>query len=310
MDNLKSARYVTQEREQMKNPSLMVFGCNTRRPILKKILGEARIMNIRTSFNLYSEISLNIGDGFQFFLSGKPLDAIPDIVILDWPGPYLPFRNILADYFSRENSFVLNGSSVLKWSSLNKLAQTYELNRMGIPTIMTNCSGNSTTLIQETINRPMIIKAIFGAEGDEVFKVASSNAMKDVLRIYNPEELLLQPVIKDLTEFRVVVIGDHAVAAVEKEPALGDFRGNKAKGAKFITVQIPPLIEEVSVKSCKTFECDFAGIDVFWDGFNLPMVIEVNRYLEIGGVEEATGLNVSYMLLDWIRKKIEKQNVI
>ena len=296
----------TKVKEFMKNTSLMLFGCNTRRPILKRILTESQIMNISISFCLYSDISFNFDDDFKILLRGEPLDSAPDAVILDWPGPFLSFRNILADYFSREKIFVLNGYSVVKWSSLNKLSQTYELQRLGIATIPTSCSGNSRRLIQTTNKSSMVIKSIFGAEGDEVFNVTSSNAMLDILHIYNPEELLLQPLIKNLKEFRVVVIGDHAVGAVEKEPALGDFRGNKAKGAIFKAVPIPPIIDEVSVKCCKIFECDFAGVDIFWDECNSPMVIEVNRYLGIGGVEEATGLNISYMLLDWIKKEIEK----
>lgn len=288
----------------MKNTSLLLLGCNTRRPILKRIFTEAQIMNMNVVFYLYSDISFSFNGDFKIYLRGEPIDFIPDGVILDWPGPYMTFRNILADYYLTNNIFVLNGSSVMKWSSLNKLTQTYEFQQLGIATIPTNCSGNSDLLIKETDNKTMVIKSIFGAEGNEVFKVTSSKSMIDILKIYSSEDLLSQPLLQNLIEFRVVVIGDQVVGAVQKEPALGDFRGNKTKGATFKSVPIPPVIEEISVKCCKAFDCDFAGVDIFWDGINLPMVIEVNRYLGIGGVEKATGINISYILLEWIQKEI------
>jgi RimK family alpha-L-glutamate ligase len=288
----------------MKNTSLMIFGCSTRRPILKRILTEAQVMNMNVSFYLYKDISFCFDDNFKILLQSKPLDFFPDAVILDWPGPFLSFRNILADYFLREKIFVLNGLSVMKWSSLNKLAQTYELQRLGIAIIPTKCSGDSNQLIQVTNSDSAVVKSIFGSDGDEVFKVTSRNMMLDILSIYNSEDLLLQPLIQNLKEFRVVVIGNHVVAAVQKEPAKGDFRGNKAKGAIFKSVTVPPIIDEVSVKCCKTFDCDFAGVDIFWDECNAPVVIEINRYLGIAGVEKAADMNISYMLLDWIEKKI------
>ncbi len=285
---------------------LLLIGIDKRKYCLRRVFEEATRLGIQAKFDTYGDYEVIIDNKVSLRLRGEPLSFTPDAVILDAPGPYAAIRNLIVRYLMEQGSFLLNGRSLAKWSWMNKLTQIYELQCSGITIIPTQCFGSPSRLL-ETIqaeNVRTVIKSIVGAEGRQVYEVNSQSDLMRVLSLYSPPELLVQPMLQGVQELRILVLGDNSLGAVRKTPAIGQFRANWAQGASFESTTVPDFVDEIAIRSCQVLQCDFAGVDILFDGGESYWILEVNRYADFEGFEHATQINVPFALLNWIDGQI------
>jgi RimK family alpha-L-glutamate ligase len=150
-----------------------------------------------------------------------------------------------------------------------------------------------------------VIKSVYGSNGNEVYCPNSVTSLLEILSKHNPQNLLVQPLIQQVQEFRVIILGDHVLGAVIKSPKNDDFRANWSQGGRIEPANVPDPIAEVAILSCQALQCDFAGVDILYDGYESSWVLEVNRYFQFRGFEEVSQINVASALLDWIQYNLE-----
>lgn len=127
------------------------------------------------------------------------------------------------------------------------------------------------------------------AEGGRVFartKVAGKDGegLKEcVINDEIPHARLYTKFIPSVKEYRITCVGDGWVA--QRKVPLDNFNGvlnpdikttSNGYGFKFVTLNIPDEVVQVSKDAIKALGLDFGGVDVLWTEDNKAMVLEVN----------------------------------
>lgn len=114
---------------------------------MTQVEAEARRIGMFPVFAHYSTIELSIDGTVSILIDGAGIKERFRAAILDGPGPYSVLRKLVASYLISDGIYVLNSRSFLKWPTLNKLMQAYELQHAGIPIVPTRLFGNSSQLV-------------------------------------------------------------------------------------------------------------------------------------------------------------------
>ena len=100
-------------------------------------------------------------------------------------------------------------------------------------------------------------------------------------------------------DLRVLVVGERAVAAVELTPPPGEFRANVHLGGRARAVEPGGEAGGLALRACRALGLEIAGVDMLRDGEGRLHLMEVNHSPGFQGLEEATGLDVAGLLLDY-----------
>ena len=290
--------------------NILVVSQNKNRRIVQRIQEEAIHSNLNVSINNYSDIEFSVNQKLEMTLHKNSALQPFQAVILDAPGPFTLLRDIMVRYFYNQKVFLLNGSSLLQWSSLNKILQIVELNNAKIPTIPTRIFGNSFNLknaVKGSI-KPLVAKSVDGSGGLNTYLIPSLEDLEqEAMRFHAPQHLLVQPKIEADKEYRVLIIGNNILGSVSKKVAPGDFRANWARNASFVSSEIPGKVKSIVLQSCQVLNLDFAGIDVFFknsEGGEKAWIVEVNRFPGFEGFEGETKINVAHHILNFISERV------
>ena len=158
---------------------------------------------------------------------------------------------------------------------------------------------DSAELIAEQMGFPMVVKDCFGSFGEQVRLV---NDMEGLLRETKESTPKIFQEFIDCggKDIRIEVIGDKAVAAVMRTAPKDDFRANASNGG--IMDRYTPTEEEsqLAVEAAAAVQADFAGVDILQtkDG---PVVCEVNSNAHIKNLLNATGIDVSDLMIGYVK---------
>jgi ribosomal protein S6--L-glutamate ligase len=97
-------------------------------------------------------------------------------------------------------------------------------------------------------------------------------------------------------DIRVIIVGQEAVAAMEREAAPGDFRANLHLGGTARPFPLEDGIIDLAVKAAQVHELSFSGVDLIMTK-NGPAVIEVNSSPGLRGIETVTGVDVALAVI-------------
>lgn len=103
---------------------------------------------------------------------------------------------------------------------------------------------------------------------------------------------------------RVAVIGGHAVAAIKRIGAVGDFRPNIALGGVGSPYTLTDAVRRVAEDAARAVGADVAGVDVLGADTDSPMVCEVNSCPQFLGLETACGIDFPAAVLDHIERAL------
>ena len=163
---------------------------------------------------------------------------------------------------------------------------------------------------------PMIMKTLTGSKGVGVLFVESERSLKALVQtLYktNPEtDLLLQEYVKTEFDVRVLVLNNTVIASMRRDVVEGDFRSNATQGAKVKPFKLTKLEEDQCIHAAKSIGGIFSGVDFIpsKDRENQkPFFLEVNHSPGTEGIEEATGKNISKIILQHFLDKNKRHTV-
>lgn len=231
----------------------------------------------------WKSLALQIGNSRHFFEieTGTSLDF--DALIPRSPSDKpVSFRHLfyLLLQFSRERkAYFLNQEYFLSYQSDNKMAQQYHLNRNNLPGVPTFSKAPETY--------PFVAKAINGSHGSEVMLIRNKADLANFQRTH-PTSTLYQTYIPFTHDYRVIVIGEKAIGAVERTPQNGEWRANVDLGANVHPVlrNDSPDIYSLAEKAAAAMKLDYVGIDILRSSKGL-FILETNSLAQFEGFEQA-----------------------
>ena len=199
------------------------------------------------------------------------------------------FRDKILQFYISKKSIILNQHSYAKWSVLDKITQTIEFEKAGIPHIK--------NLKPEEIKYPYIVKNKLGSHGDSVYKITCKEDLDKVLEKHKKEDLLFQEFQTSGFDLRVIVLNGRVLGVMKRTPREGEFLSNFSQGGKVEKLIIDneelTIIKKIATKTAKHFLLDYVGVDLMKGNDGEWKVLEVNRACQFKGFEQATGVNIA-----------------
>lgn len=214
--------------------------------------------------------------------------------------------------FETLGMFVINPSRAIsdsrdKMRSLQILTQA----SLHVPaTALTRSLRHLRSSVQAVKGMPLVMKTLQGTQGVGVMLMhtpISVGSVIETLRALDQDVILQQFVLEGAgRDYRAFVIGNRVVAAMMRTAPAGDFRSNIHRGGEGKPVVLPRRYESAALKAAKTLGLEIAGVDLM-ESHRGPLVIEVNSSPGFEGIEEATGLNIAKMIIQFMVREGKKR---
>lgn len=200
------------------------------------------------------------------------------------------------------NESVAIGRSRDKLRSMQLLARS----GIGLPiTGYAHDARDTDDLIQMVGGAPLVIKLLEGTQGVGVILGETHASAKSTIEAFRgaKQNILVQEFIKEArgVDIRCFVIGGKVVGTMMRKGAADEFRSNLHRGGSAERVRITPEERSTAVRSAKTLGLNVAGVDLLRSNHG-PVVMEVNSSPGIEGLEKATNLDISSMMIDFLEK--------
>jgi ribosomal protein S6--L-glutamate ligase len=289
---------------------LYVFSKLTEQYAPSRIVEEATKLGHDIKNLFYKDLSLEVGPTeVTVYHKDKKLDKADGVILRvsgeGLKGPLFVYQRVgLVDYFP-EDIKVINRDTYRRWPRLNKLEQHYSLVRAGIPVVPSFSFASEESIDWDKLKFPLIAKTTFGSSGQGVFKVEKRSELLRVAREKGGVSIFLfQKLLPTKQDYRVIVIGGKALPMAMLKTAQGeDFRTNFARGGRVDGVELTEEMKVIAEDTAKAFNADYAGVDIMYDEFGKPFVLEINRGAQFQGFEESTGINVAQEIVKYVTSK-------
>jgi len=151
----------------------------------------------------------------------------------------------------------------------------------------------------------VVIKLLEGTQGIGVMLGETIKSAKSVIEAFQGAKvnILVQEFIKEAgsADLRALVIGNKVVAAMMRQGPAGEFRSNLHRGGLGEKVKITPQERATAVKAAQTLGLNVCGVDMLRSKSG-PMVMELNSSPGIQGLEQATGVDVAGLMIDFLER--------
>lgn len=217
--------------------------------------------------------------------------------------------------FAAQGSYCLNGPVAIG-RSRDKLRTLQILSGHGInipKTGFADSPQDTKDLIKMVGGAPLIVKLLEGTQGIGVVMAETNKAAESVINAFKSmkAQILVQEFIKEAkgSDFRLFVIGDKVVGAMERRAAEGEFRANIHMGGKGYKAKITPQERRMAIKAAKEMELKVAGVDIIRSDRG-PMILEINSSPGLEGIEGATKIDIASLMIEHIEKNIKKNRKV
>jgi ribosomal protein S6--L-glutamate ligase len=179
----------------------------------------------------------------------------------------------------------------------DKVTQAFLLSGCGVPIPFTRvvCLRRFAA-VAGALPFPLVMKGRFGAKGNQVRWVEDKMDVWKVggeLGLADDEPFVLQgPVYPLGRDIRAFVVGGRVVACMERRAPEGDFRTNYTLYHDAVPAVLTQAEEEMALVAHRAFGGPVAGVDIM-RGKDGPVVLEVNLWPGLAGIEAVTGVNVA-----------------
>lgn len=167
----------------------------------------------------------------------------------------------------------------------------------------------------ETLGFPLVIKEVYGSFGQQVYLANDIDEAVEIVKKIGWKDFIMQQYISSSrgSDVRMNVVGDHVVCAIARHNA-NDFRSNISNGGTATNFPYNQKLEKLAVAATKALGLDFAGVDILHgpcdekdDMYANPLVCEVNSNPNFKSSIDATGVDVSQHIVDYILNKLNRQ---
>ncbi len=176
----------------------------------------------------------------------------------------------------------------------------------GIPvpkTLFSTDPESIQTQIRLLGGAPVIIKLQEGTHGRGVILAESEQSAKSIIDTFYKMDtgILLQEYIEEAKgeDLRIIVVGNEVVAAMKRKGSEGDFRANVHQGGSAEAVELTPKEQRIALEAVRLLGLGVAGVDLIRSKSG-PKLLEVNASPGLGGIEEATGINVAEAIIRYV----------
>ncbi|WP_050632155.1 ATP-grasp domain-containing protein [Bacillus andreraoultii] len=173
--------------------------------------------------------------------------------------------SLIATHFERMGSRVFNSSFVTE--ICNHKGRTHQfVNANGIKSVKTwFVNRNYTPLEQLNHAFPLVLKAVNGHGGNEVFLLQNRDALTEKIENFPSDEYILQEVCGNPgTDIRVFVLGNQILAAVKRYSETS-FKSNFSLGGQVEPYSLTEDEKQLVGKIIRFTRFDFVGIDFLLD---------------------------------------------
>jgi ribosomal protein S6--L-glutamate ligase len=177
---------------------------------------------------------------------------------------------------------------------------------IGLPTTaFTNDPKQAEDVIDLVGGAPVVIKLLEGTQGIGVMLGETMKSAKSVIEAFQGAKvnILVQEFVKEAgaADIRAFVIGNKVVAAMMRQGPSGEFRSNLHRGGFGEPVKITPQERATAVKAAHTLGLNVCGVDMLRSKHG-PLVMELNSSPGIQGLEQATGVDVAGLVIDFLER--------
>lgn len=190
----------------------------------------------------------------------------------------------------------------------DKLRALQLLSRKGVGLPVTgfaNKPDDIDDLIRMVGGPPLVVKLLQGTQGVGVVLAETEKAAESVIQSFLglKASALVQEFIQEAqgSDIRCFVIGDKVVASMMRQARDGEFRSNLHRGGSAKLIRITPVERETAVRAARTMGLNVCGVDLLRSNHG-PVVMEVNSSPGLKGIEEATGLDIAAMIIQFVEK--------
>jgi RimK family alpha-L-glutamate ligase len=184
---------------------------------------------------------------------------------------------------------------------VDKAMTSFLLHHAGLPTPPTFVTGQmarATTYLGAATG-DTIVKPLFGAQGRFLRRLAPGDEVPDLpsyASVY-----YLQTMVQQRggghEDYRVLVIGDKAVAAMRRHS--DHWITNVAKGGQCESTPPQGELAELAVAAARAVGADYAGVDLIADAKGRLSILEVNSMPAWKGLQSVTHFNIAERLIDF-----------
>lgn len=250
----------------------------------------------------------NSSDRETIFVDSKPQE-LPDVVIprMGVATTYLGLS--VLRHLRSAGVLVLNRAAAVA-AVADKLHTMQQLTSEGVPfpkTLFGKCPID-VDLIEKELGFPVVVKTLKGTQGSGVYLSETPENLRDLTGLLTEEgqeslPVIFQEFIKVSAgrDLRVFVVGQKAVACMERKSTDGSFKANISRGGVGRPVEITKEIEELALKVSRVLNMDIAGVDLLYNenGF---LVCEANSAPDFKGLEKYCGVNIPEIVYDFAEK--------
>jgi len=192
--------------------------------------------------------------------------------------------------------------------SVDKSMTSQLLHVAGLPT-PPSWALESAALAQRLLVREaaaghgLVLKPLFGSQGKGLQRVGlvddgSFSPLPPLIPDYGAVACLqryVAPQTRPGFDWRVLVIGGHAVAAMRR--VSDHWVHNVAQGARAIRAELTPELASLATRAAAALELDYAGVDVI-PGPEGPLILEVNGVAAWQGLQRVSDIDIAQALVD------------
>lgn len=241
---------------------------------------------------------------------GEPLNDF-DAVIPRIGASITFYGTAVVRQFEMMGVYAVNESVAIS-RSRDKLRSMQLLARrdIGLPvTGFAHTTDDIPDLINMVGGAPLVVKLLEGTQGVGVVLCETRKAAESVIEAFLGIDvnIMVQEYIAEAggADVRCFVIGDRVVAAMRRQAQPGEFRSNLHRGGSAETARISPAERRTAVAAARAMGLNVAGVDLIRSNHG-PLVLEVNSSPGLEGIEDASGVDVASLIVDFIERNARR----
>lgn len=202
-----------------------------------------------------------------------------------------------------------------KFYQQNKLSNCGTTKRYTIPTYLVKTGRTPAEVIKHNkLKFPLILKPNQGAMGIgvELLKYKKDSKINKPVE----KDTVLQPFIKNIGDWRVLVLGGVPLGAIKRVAKEGSHLNNISQGASAVVEKdsrVQSVVYNMAVKATAAMGLKFAGVDIIQNAetgkYHILETNSVPQWDGDYGFQSMTGINVADEIIDYAISLYERRNV-
>lgn len=244
----------------------------------------------------------------QLYYEARPVEGF-DAVIPRIGASLTFFGTAVVRQFEQMGVFCLNSSLGITVSR-DKLRAIQILSRHNIDFPVTQFikhKKNVLPAIENVGGSPVIIKLLEGTQGVGVILAETKKVAEAIIETLQStkQNVLIQKFVKESKgkDIRALVVGGKVIAAMRRSAQGDEFRSNVHRGGTVEGIQLNEAFEQAAIHSTQILGLNVAGVDML-EGADGPKLMEVNSSPGFEGIEQATKINISKSIVEFIEEQV------